>query len=95
MIDLALWLFSVWVISSAIVWVLSVLIKMRGKENPSKSMDGLKPWVRTAFSIFPIGGLEVANWLFPAHPNDRARLAETLNQPQQEAEQKQKDDSEK
>ena len=73
MIGLALWLFSAWVISSAVVWLLSVFIRMRA-ENPAKTIDGLKPWIKAAVSVFPIGGLEVANWLIPAHPKDRARV---------------------
>ena len=75
MIHLALWLVSSWVVSSAVVWVLSVLIRLRG-ENPSKNVDGLKPWIKTAFSIFPIGGLEVANWSVPAHPDDKVKPSE-------------------
>jgi hypothetical protein len=70
MIPLALWLFSARVISNTIVWVLSVLIKL-WDTNTAKNVDGLKPWIKTAFSIFPIGGLEVANWLIPAHPDDK------------------------
>jgi hypothetical protein len=78
MISLALWLFSAWVIASALVWALSIFVRM-GAEGRAKSVDGLKPWIKAAVHIFPIGGLEVANALIPAHPDDKAALAKTVD----------------